>query len=77
MLAPGVMMEQENVFLDDVNMEVEVNPDKVDAIQTPAKKKSWAGLRTFPIQLRLDEYWLESSHQKSLASRLLARKNRR
>ena len=40
MLAPGVTMEQENVFLDDVNVEVEVNPDKVDAIQTPAKKKS-------------------------------------
>ena len=36
----GVMMEQENVFLDDINGEVEVNPGKVDAIQTPAKKKS-------------------------------------
>ena len=42
-------MEQENVFLDDINGEVEVNPDKVDAIQTLAKKKSWAGRRTFPV----------------------------
>ena len=39
-LALGVTMEQENVFLDNINGEVEVNPDKVDAIQTLAKKKS-------------------------------------
>ena len=33
-------MEQENVFLDDINGEAEVKPDKVDAIQTLAKKKA-------------------------------------
>ena len=32
-------MKQENVFLDDIGWEVEVNPDKVFTIQTPAKKK--------------------------------------
>ena len=39
-LASRVAMEQENVFLDDIGGKVKVNPDKVDAIQTPAKKKS-------------------------------------
>ena len=39
-LALGVTMEQENVFLDDINGVVDVNPDEVDAIQTPAKNKS-------------------------------------
>ena len=38
-LAPRVMMEQENVFLDDIGREVEVNSDEVDVIHTPAKKK--------------------------------------
>ena len=33
-------MEQEKIFLDDINGEVEVNPDKVNAIQTLVKKKS-------------------------------------
>ena len=39
-LASRVAMKQWNVFLDDIGGEVEMNPDEVDAIQTPAKKKS-------------------------------------
>ena len=54
-LVPRVTMEQENVFLDDTGWEVEVNPDEVYTIQTPAKKKRTRLLK----KKRGKPYWMD------------------